>query len=312
MYPTCDLGWSAPDVDLRDACTRSTLAILGPASLVALFCLVRVLRLATSHRTLVPAFVEPFQKFITLRDAEVIAAGTSTSPPSPDEASVKHTPSWLSALALPAIAILEAVAWTVYGSYQSVLTPIRGWAAVLPFVAASTWVYSAIRAILSPQPTPHYDILTILLAQLVGALLVLGGIAFDAYVKDVLPSINVVVVHVINFFVIFTLNIIVLAKPLAIRSSIAERDDAKGSASPEDYTTLWGWVSFSWVAPLLARGAKQTLGEKDVWLLSPTMQSHVLFERFAALKPHATLLRRIWAANSMDMILDVTLSKPPS
>jgi hypothetical protein len=306
----CDHGWSAPDLDLRSACTRSTLSILGPASLVALFCLVRALRLATAHRTLAPAFVEPFQKFITLRDAEAIAAGTSTSPP--DEASAKHSPSWLSALALPAIAILEAVAWTIYGSYQSVSTPVQGWAAVLPFAAALTWVYSAIRAILSPQPTPHYDILTILLAQLVGALLMLGGIAFDAYIKDALPSVNVIVLHIINFFAILALNIIILAKPLAIRSPIAKRDDAKGSASPEDYTTLWGWVSFSWVAPLLARGAKQTLGEKDVWLLSPTMQSHVLFERLAALKPHATLLRRIWAANSMDMILDVTLSKPPS
>jgi len=25
------------------------------------------------------------------------------------------------------------------------------------------------------------------------------------------------------------------------------------SVSPEDYTTLWGWVTFSWVWPLVTR-----------------------------------------------------------
>jgi hypothetical protein len=307
MHAPCDGGWSA--LDFGNACTRSTLAILGPALVVFLLCVGRLIRLATSRSTLAAALIQPFRTLVTLPDAEAIIAGTSTIPP--NAASAKHTPSWLSTLVLPAIAILEAVAWTIYGSHQSVLTPIQGWAAVLPFVAALTWIYSAVRAILNPQPTPHYDIFIILLTQLVGILLVVGGIAFDTYVKDVLPSIYVVVAHTVDFFAILTLNALVLAKPLAIRSPTFGQDVIEGTASPENYTTLWGWLFFGWVTPLLDRGKEKKLGEKDVWLMSPTMQSRVLFERFTALKPHATLLRRIWAANSMDMILDFVLSKSP-
>lgn len=76
--------------------------------------------------------------------------------------------------------------------------------------------------------------------------------------------------------------------------------------SPEDYTTLWNWVSFAWIYPLIRKvcwvhqcpseiqnrleltrtpasavqGTHSTLYEMDVWDLSPTMQSKPLFAKF--------------------------------
>lgn len=41
----------------------------------------------------------------------------------------------------------------------------------------------------------------------------------------------------------------------------------------------------------------ETLDEKDLWKLSPTMQSRPVFIKFVALQC-STLLRRLWAANS--------------
>lgn len=50
-----------------------------------------------------------------------------------------------------------------------------------------------------------------------------------------------------------------------------------------------------------------TLNEKDVWDLSPTMEARPIYMKFSSIK-RATLLRRLWAANSLDLILDFLLT----
>ncbi|KAH9996005.1 P-loop containing nucleoside triphosphate hydrolase protein [Russula vinacea] len=97
--------------------------------------------------------------------------------------------------------------------------------------------------------------------------------------------------------------------PLAIPSRRVEKAKIVSmvqgmTVSLEDYTTLWGWVTFSWVWPL---GTNTTLNEDDVWALSPTMQSRPVFMKFSNAK-RATLLRQLWAANSLDIILDFILT----
>ncbi|EDR03156.1 multidrug resistance-associated ABC transporter [Laccaria bicolor S238N-H82] len=79
------------------------------------------------------------------------------------------------------------------------------------------------------------------------------------------------------------------------------------SVTPEDYTSLWGWVTFFWVKPLVDLGRDNTLNESDVWNLSPTMQSRPIFVKFSAIA-QSTLLRRLWKANSLDLILDFCLT----
>jgi hypothetical protein len=79
------------------------------------------------------------------------------------------------------------------------------------------------------------------------------------------------------------------------------------SVSPEDYTSLWGWISFHWVQPIIDLGTDTTLQESDVWDLSPTMQARPLYMKFCTVK-RATLLRKLWATNSLDLILDFVLN----
>ena len=78
------------------------------------------------------------------------------------------------------------------------------------------------------------------------------------------------------------------------------------SVTPEDYTSLWGWVTFFWVKPLVDLGRDTTLNETDVWNLSPTMQSRPIFVKFSAIA-QSTLLRRLWTANSLDLMYTVLL-----
>ncbi|KAF5385782.1 hypothetical protein D9615_002209 [Tricholomella constricta] len=54
-------------------------------------------------------------------------------------------------------------------------------------------------------------------------------------------------------------------------------------------------------------GHDTTLNEKDIWALSPTMQSRPIFMKFVNIH-HSSLLRRLWAANSLDLLLDFLLT----
>ena len=78
------------------------------------------------------------------------------------------------------------------------------------------------------------------------------------------------------------------------------------TVSPEDYTTVWGWTSFRWIMPLLEKGTYNTLNEEDVWQLSPSMQARPLHIKFS--KSTGKLFKRLWDANSLDLILDFVLT----
>lgn len=71
--------------------------------------------------------------------------------------------------------------------------------------------------------------------------------------------------------------------------------------SPEDYTPLWKWISFAWIYPLIKKaryrglittpsaylilqGTYTTLSDKDVFQLSPNLQSRPVFIKFSSLK----------------------------
>lgn len=58
--------------------------------------------------------------------------------------------------------------------------------------------------------------------------------------------------------------------------------------------------------PLLNLGTYNTLNETDVWALSPTMQARPLHIKFS--RSTGKLLKRIWATNSLDLILDFCLT----
>ncbi|KAH7904349.1 ABC transporter type 1, transmembrane domain-containing protein [Hygrophoropsis aurantiaca] len=95
--------------------------------------------------------------------------------------------------------------------------------------------------------------------------------------------------------------------PFALPSTFVKKEDIGVTVAPEDYTTLWGWITFKWVYPLIKRGNSTTLNENDIWNLSPTIQSRPLFTKFNTIV-RSSLLRRLWAANSLDIMMDFGLT----
>jgi hypothetical protein len=82
------------------------------------------------------------------------------------------------------------------------------------------------------------------------------------------------------------------------------------TSGPEDATTFWDWVTFSFVSALFPLSARRTLDAIDIWALSPFFLHANLFNkciRYTQKHPNHSLLRFLLASNSLDIILDIAI-----
>ncbi|KAI0782312.1 multidrug resistance-associated ABC transporter [Abortiporus biennis] len=294
---------SASPFDVADICIRDAWSTLAPAALVLIICLCK-LPVPPSLQHGLNVLKTPFVNFLTLPEAEALVAGKDSI----KEDTKSPVPLWRSIL-LSGLSLAETLIWLAYGSYFLITGEDSGiWNTLRPFVVAFTWFYASSQPFVHPTATPPYDLFTLFVLEFLFSIVTFGGILYDYRVQGIpLPPSWIVTGHIGNVLATFTLLALVFSMPLAIPSQLIDKEEIGKSISPEDYTSLWGWASFSWVRPLIKRGTDTTLNENDVWKLSPTMQSHPLYMKFS--RTHRkTLLRRLWAANSVDLILDFALT----
>ena len=82
------------------------------------------------------------------------------------------------------------------------------------------------------------------------------------------------------------------------------------TSGPEDAATFWDWVTFSFVSALFPLSAQRTLNATDVWTLSPFFLHANLFNKYICYTqkhPNHSLLRFLFASNSLDIILDIAI-----
>ncbi|KAJ7107582.1 multidrug resistance-associated ABC transporter [Mycena epipterygia] len=294
--------------NIQDPCIRGSWAALLPTILVSAICLSFVqLPLPGTLRKLVDAVKSPFSEYLSLRDAEELALTDETSVPDTElEVDDSGVPSWRTVV-FAFTGLFASLAWLADG-YFLLMSGQPRWEVTKRCLLASTWLYTTVRPILRSTATPPYDLFTLHTLNIVGGTLQLGGYLFghDAYGAP-LPGRLVLVGLSVNLAASVGLVITIMGMPLALPSHLVKQEEIGWSVSPENYTSLWGWVSFRWVYPLVQRGRDTTLNEKDIWNLSPNIQSRPIFIKFSTL-PQKTLLRKLWAANSYDMIVDFVLT----
>ncbi|KAG6830407.1 hypothetical protein H0H92_000903 [Tricholoma furcatifolium] len=184
---------------------------------------------------------------------------------------------------------------------------------------ALSWLYTLLRPLTRPTRTHTvpYDLFAVYLTLFVGTVVqIIGGVLYNHkdgsyYGIQWAPG---PVTQIGNLLTTATALGVVLGMPMALPSDDVRREDIGVSISPEDYTTLFGWMTFSWVYPLFKRLGRRgrytrtALKESDVWNLSPTLQSRPIFGKFMMHSPQMTLLRKLWAATSRDFILMLPLT----
>ncbi|EGO28860.1 hypothetical protein SERLADRAFT_434751 [Serpula lacrymans var. lacrymans S7.9] len=294
--------------DFRDACVRRYWSSLVPVALVLLFCVLSLPSPAWTQGFFKVAKI-PRRRFITIDEAEALeldgSSVTNRLPGRVDdfgEGSIRGRTyfSRRRNLYLSWIALLETFAWSAVGIMPFSLR--RAESTSPPVLIAITWFYASLRPIIWPSITPPFDLFSLYITHLMSGILLLGGVLYEAYVWDIaLPSGYVIASMVANIVTVAIALVIVLGMPLAIPSTRIRKEDIGKSISPEDYTSLWGWITFCWVYPLIKRGTHATLNEPDVWNVSITMQSRPTFVRFMSFRD-SSLLRRIWVANAHDLI----------
>ncbi|KAI0041568.1 hypothetical protein FA95DRAFT_1565261 [Auriscalpium vulgare] len=302
--------------DLESACVRVFWSTALPGVFVFFLCVASI-PLPTWLSKFIRPVTKPFRTYLTLTEAEALDASAEAgetvlldedTPPPKVALSRDAVPVLWKTLVLAWIALLETLVWLAVGSFYLIQGGNQPIFYLSPFITALAWLYATVRPVLHPKPTPSYDLFSLYTVLLVVEALSIGGIVYDKGVQGIpLPPTAVFAAHVVNFTALVILIATVFSMPINIPSERVDKAEIGKSVSPEDYTSLWGWATFTWVWPLVKRGTHGTLNEKDVWSLSPTIQSRPIFVKFSRTF-RSTLLRRLWAANSLDLLLDFILS----
>jgi len=295
-------------LDLGDPFVRELWACILPSAFVILFC-ATLIPVPGWARSLWQKASRPFRNSLTLEEAEAFEAAHDNKKSSPADysTSAKSVTSVFRTIALSGLGLLQVLVWLGLGSYSFAIHA-KPWDGILPIITAGTWLYASLRPIIWSSQTVYYDLFALYLAHLITGLTILGGLFFDHSVYQLpLPSRVALGARVINLSVLTALLAIVLNMPFAVPSTRINKDDVGKSVSPEDYCTLWDWISFHWVVPLIRKGTYNTLNEDDVWKLSPTLSSRPLTSLFKDLG-HAHIVWKLWTANSGDMIWDFLLT----
>ncbi|KAF8526563.1 hypothetical protein BU17DRAFT_82663 [Hysterangium stoloniferum] len=286
----------APFISWTDDCTRSYFESLPSFVLViAILCL---------SIPFVQNINWPIRSFVTLPEAEAII-DPSLAPG--ESISKGKTPLWRT-ICFSALALGETIGWLVIASYRTVaLHGSLSHHTIAPFLNALVWLLAVTIPVVRPTPTPPYDLFALYLFQFVAGIFRFGTLWYDRDILEIPPLAWDVAASSVNLAVIAVLLMIVLQMPLSIPTNDVIAEKIGKEVSPEDYTPLWAWITFEWVYPLVRRGTNDTLNEPDVWDLSPTMASKVVYTKFSKIDGKG-LLKRLWVANSLDLILDFVLT----
>ncbi|KAK4688623.1 hypothetical protein P7C73_g1481, partial [Tremellales sp. Uapishka_1] len=168
------------------------------------------------------------------------------------------------------------------------------------------WLFLTLQVVLHPPSTPPF---TSMIAYVVLWSISLINVGLSLYVRSTSGSYPAwatpgrIAVEIANALVCTVLLYVSGGLPLAAPEVISRIPETY----PDDKVTLWSWLTFTWVNPLIHEGASKELDPKDLPNLSPTMQTAVVFDRFRQLVT-STLLRKILLANRLDLLLDAGLT----
>lgn len=291
-------------LDLSDACVRASLGAIVPAALVLALCLFSISCIPAFARPLTNAITFPFRSFLTLREAEALdSQGEKTG----DVVVDKTVPLWRTVL-LSFVALVQALVWSAAGAYIIITNKTYTWTGIAQLLIAATWIYASCKPVFWPKPTIHFDLFALFMLHFVFGIILLGGALYEHEVFGVpLPPKLSFLGLISNLLATLVVLTVVGNMPFELPSDRIKKEDIYVKHSPEDYATMWEWITFSWVYPLITRGSNMTMGEDDVWKLSPTQQSRPVFIKFSTII-RSSLLRRLWAANSQDLLLDFFLT----
>ncbi|TRM65424.1 hypothetical protein BD626DRAFT_454236 [Schizophyllum amplum] len=289
--------------DFASTCVRGSWSAFLPALVVVFLCLGAIPLPASAYRIL-DKLMSPFRTFLPLHEAEAVDLAEEEEIPVASPITVESAaPLWRTVI-LSFVGLVETLCWIATASFTIIVYDGSAWSGIQALIVATTWLYTTVRPVTHPPTTVPWDLFAVYCAHLIGAVLTLGGMFFDHDVYAApYPSTTLVAAHFLHLAAVLIVLGVVLSTPLELPSQKVNKEDIGKRIIPEDYATLFQWITFSWVYPIVKSGRYHTLELDSVWNLSPSLQSRPIFIKFSSLRV-STLLQRIFWANSLDLIMD--------
>uniref|UniRef100_D8Q0Y8 Multidrug resistance-associated ABC transporter n=1 Tax=Schizophyllum commune (strain H4-8 / FGSC 9210) TaxID=578458 RepID=D8Q0Y8_SCHCM len=282
--------------DFASGCVRGAWSAILPTLIVFLISL-GALPLPNKASRILGKIKAPFRVFLSVHEAEALSiAGDAHS-----LSIAPAAPLWRTVV-LTFVSLSEALCWTAIASTTFILKDEGAWVGLQALLMAGTWIYAAGRPVIRPPTTVPWDLFVLFCAHLFGAVIILGGVMFDHAINGVpWPSTLTLVAQSLHLAAVLLVFGVVLQTQLNVPSDSIDKEEIRDI--PEDYVTLFEWLTFSWVYAFIRKGRYNTLDLTDVWNLSPIMRSRPVFIKFSSLKVPSLLQRLFWA-NSFDIIMD--------
>ncbi|KAJ1310996.1 hypothetical protein OPQ81_009504 [Rhizoctonia solani] len=271
--------------------------------------LIRVLYLWKPTRTLLHLFSRPFQSFLTLDD---ISEYNSSIKPI-------EVPS-IEGKCLRILCFTQAVGW-VFWATLCVVNGSKLFELAGPVLLALSWAFQFAQLFPLPASAP-YILFFFAILNLLSACV--DVVYYRPDPKDIYNTSSLLggIRAVLCGAIIFLVGRFPVT-PVLPGPNVAMTGDPLTNelTSPEDGVSLWGWLTFSFMGPLFAladersvrssESGKFSLNDEDIWSLSPTFAHRNVFRRcLREMEERGQDFSLLWyllKANSLDLILDITL-----
>lgn len=150
------------------------------------------------------------------------------------------------------------------------------------------WTYAAVFSVFFASPTPPYGLLLFYTVQIVGSCVSgyhsLFGVPHPPFSPPHRSQLAVPVFDSLSLTLVLFGSALIMSLPLQVYD-LNPQHDRNGYPPPlEDYCTLWQWISFSWLNPIIDTGLSRPLEESDVSQLSKLSKSQVLLKNMRRLR----------------------------
>lgn len=269
-------------------------------------------------------FFRPFKTYIKIHEAEALMQGHTTFVTAPTQSTITHRLPRGRSLLYASLGLFQALVWSSLFWFALVTMPISlppnddGELLANSFVCGLAWTYATLRPAMHPKSTPPYDLFAIYCLLFLKAIEAVGVAAYQSYVYQTsLFSYGIeLFAMLLNLSVLIILLTVCFNTPIATPGDGIPKEAIGTTISPEDYTTLWKWITFEWMTKLTKR--ESLYKEEDVWDLSPMMATRAIYTKYAeAGKAYrgadgkvtpSSFFWHWWSCNSLDIILEFGFS----
>lgn len=214
--------------DFGDSCVRASWGAFVPGAFVFALC-VSSIPIPSAVRRILEPVTRQFRPFLTLHEAEALDAQGLAGEKEGEIINGVHVPHSLPlwrTVVFAFVGMIEALWCLAHGSYLLYEEPHNWWRGTGALIFAVAWLYTVIRPVARPSPTPPFDLFVIYLLVFFAGILELGGYLYDYNVYDIpLPSRFVFAGIGVSLVATTGLLGVVLSMPLAIPSERVKKED---------------------------------------------------------------------------------------